>query len=214
MSSSPTTGNSTNTPASGSTRTARIATAVPASVRSTVASTPNRAPSQPQANFPAAPPMNTSASAWPIVESDAPCSCSRNGRKVRNPMRTLESSIPTASSSANPPRAPDEPCAVFVSDVDRPQVRRQKDRNRHRNDDAKRGDRPQHVMPGHQRQQQRSPARNRGLADIAGEIVGAERTTCIALIGARDRSRCDRVLRESPHPTTTSATHSPMRPAE
>jgi len=67
----PTTGKSASTGTRGSISTERMAAAVPASVRSTVASTPKRAPSQPQANFPAAPPMNTKASAEPIVDKDA-----------------------------------------------------------------------------------------------------------------------------------------------
>jgi hypothetical protein len=44
--------------------------------------------------------MNTKASAEPIVDKDAPCSFSKNGRNVRNPMRTLESRIPMARSAA------------------------------------------------------------------------------------------------------------------
>ena len=96
---------------------------------------------------------------------------------------------------------------------DRPQVRRQKDRNRYRNDHAEHGKRPEHVMPGHERQQQRSSARNGGLADVAGEIVGAKRAARIALIGARDRRRCDRMLRAQPASNYDQRDAKPDKPA-
>ncbi len=68
-----------------------------------------RAPSQPQTNLPAAPPMKTSASAVPTSGVVAPLALSRNGRKVSSPMRTDVSSTPIAKSRLKPVRAPRRP---------------------------------------------------------------------------------------------------------
>ena len=89
---------------SGSASTARMAIAVPNSVASTVASMPKRAPSQPQANLPAAPPRKSSVKASPTSGSSAPFAWSRKGRKIRKPMRAALSSTPMASSRLKPPR--------------------------------------------------------------------------------------------------------------
>ena len=56
----------------GKPSTPRIAAAVPTSVVTTVARRPRRAPSQPQAAFPKAPPIKISDKANPTVVSDAP----------------------------------------------------------------------------------------------------------------------------------------------
>ena len=64
-----------------------------------------RAPIQAQTSLPAAPPTNTSVSASPTVGSDAPFAVSRNGRKVRKPMRVAESITPIDSRMGNPPLA-------------------------------------------------------------------------------------------------------------
>src|SRR4051795_2395547 len=98
----PISGSTKSAPASGNGSSATMPAAVKPSVRNTALSTPSRAPSQPQTSLPAPPPAKTRVSASPTVGSSAPLSFSRNGRKVRNPIRVALSIIAIDSSSGNP----------------------------------------------------------------------------------------------------------------
>jgi hypothetical protein len=80
-------------------------TAVAPSVRSTVGNTPSRAPRKPHTSLPAAPPAKTSVRATPISESPAPFDRSRNGRKVRKPIRVALSMTPIVSRRGKPLRS-------------------------------------------------------------------------------------------------------------
>ena len=154
--------------------------AVKPSVRNTAFSTPSRAPSQPQTSLPAAPPVKIRVNAIPIVGRSAPFSFSRNGRKVRNPIRVALSIIAIDSSSGNPrPLAAGCPVAAVFSAAATGRLSRP---GRPRTlritaaaASAKHAEQQCRALPRHQRDETRGQSRKRHFPEIAGEIVAGER---------------------------------------
>ena len=210
----PISGSSTSAASSGSGSSARMPAVVSPSVRHTVAITPMRAPMKAQTSLPAAPPANTSVSAKPDGRQARALGHQQNGRKIRKPMRVALSIMPIDSSTGKPKRLVRPPSmaaglrhrAGHRGSLDRQARRQPIDRNGR--DKPASSKQRQHRLPRHHHQQQRGGGRHRHLADVAGEVVGAERLQrARAGKGAGHQRRRERVLRAGAEPPDQQRDH-------
>ena len=210
----PITGSSTSAASSGSGSSARMPSVVSPSVRQTVAITPMRAPMKAQTSLPAAPPANTSVSARPTVGRLAPLAIRTNGRKIRKPMRVALSIMPIDSSTGKPKRLPRPAGAATVASCSavarrlRPASAAPARRSRPRPQGRAAPMIASTGCHGSTTSISEAARRHRHLADVAGEIVGAERLhRARPGEGARDQRRGERMLRAGAEPADQQRDH-------